>query len=102
MRRFVLYSPEQGVYLGNAMGLGFWSKWDPVGQTHACTFASEADAIAHARTWPPPLNGDIGVLAHEVQCAGPIETGGACFASVAEVQAAGLPGWDPAARPGAL
>ncbi len=56
MRRFVLYLPEWGVYLDNAMGLGFWSKEDPVGQTHACTFASEV-AIAHAATGP-----DAGVV----------------------------------------
>ena len=35
--RFVLYHPEDGVYLGGFMGLGFWSNLDPVGQPEAVT-----------------------------------------------------------------
>lgn len=37
---YVLYSDTLGVYLGNVLGLGFWSKLDPFGQGGAPTFES--------------------------------------------------------------
>lgn len=49
--RFVITHPQMGVYLGNCMGLGFWSKMDTVGQNAAVTFASVTSAEAHISSW---------------------------------------------------
>lgn len=40
-----------GIYLGSALGMGFWSKIDPVDQPSAVTFPSAEEALAHAKTW---------------------------------------------------
>lgn len=48
---YVIIHPLRGIYLGNCMGLGFWSMWDTVGQTHACTFATEHQAREHISSW---------------------------------------------------
>lgn len=84
-RRFVLVSPEMGIYLGNCLGLGFWSKLDPVGQPSAVTFESDADAIGHAQSW----DGGVpeGLTSREV------EADDGIYASVAACVAAGLEGW---------
>lgn len=55
--RFVLVHPEMGIYLGNCLGLGFWSKLDPVGQPSACTFADENEMRTHVATWESPVEG---------------------------------------------
>jgi hypothetical protein len=49
--RIVLTHPEQGIYVGNAMGLGFWSNWEAAGQDVAVSFDDEAAARAHVSTW---------------------------------------------------
>lgn len=51
MQRYVLYHDEMGIYLGSCMGLGFWTKLDPVGQNEAVTFESSEQALKHASTW---------------------------------------------------
>jgi len=85
-KRFVLYSPEHGVFLGHCLGLGFWSKVDPVGQPWACIFSSKGEAVAFVSSWkdssPFPLE------TREVMVADP-----AAGASITECVAAGLPGW---------
>lgn len=48
---YVLVSPELGVYLGNALGLGFWSKLDAAGQLDAVAFANPEIAMEFAATW---------------------------------------------------
>jgi hypothetical protein len=50
-RRFVLHHPEAGIYLGNFLGMGFWSHLDPVGQPQAVTFATETEALTHIQSW---------------------------------------------------
>ncbi len=48
---FVLVSDEMGIYLGEAFGLGFWSRLDPAGQTHAVSLTredAEALQVTHA------------------------------------------------------
>lgn len=40
-----------GVYLGYAMGLGFWTRLDPCGQHAAVTFPSLTIAAAHVASW---------------------------------------------------
>lgn len=44
MKRIALTHPEKGVYLGQAMGLGFFSLLDCVGQSSAYVFANEETA----------------------------------------------------------
>lgn len=86
--RFVLYSPEAGVYLGNCMGLGFWSKLDAAGQTMACTFPTEQDAAEHVASWDEPP-----AFVLETK---PVQVADASgYATVSEVEAAGMPGWMP-------
>jgi hypothetical protein len=47
----VINYTEMGIYLGNCLGLGFWSKLDPVGQDAAVTFPSEVEARRHVASW---------------------------------------------------
>jgi hypothetical protein len=88
-QRFVLYSEQEGIYLGNAMGLGFWSKLDPVGQDVAVTFATPEEAVGHVRTWDNPERFLKKVRARAVM----IED--TAYATIPELVAAGLPAWDP-------
>jgi len=88
--RFVIYSPDLGVYLGSALGLGFWSKLDPVGQSSAVTFGSEAECEEYMQTWNAPR------FLFEPWEAVPVATDDGTYASIESVVAAGLPGWDPA------
>jgi hypothetical protein len=56
--RIVLVHPEFGVYLGNCMGLGFWTLLDTAGQDQAITFNSETEARSHISTWEANSNPD--------------------------------------------
>lgn len=47
----VIVSDTMGIYLGNALGLGFWTLLDPAGQPSACAFENEDQARAHVATW---------------------------------------------------
>lgn len=49
--RIVVTHPKMGVYLGNCLGLGFWTLLDTVGQTSAVTFANVDDAREHISSW---------------------------------------------------
>jgi hypothetical protein len=90
---FVIYSPELGVYLGNCLGLGFWSKLDPVGQPCAVTFPTIYEAQRHAASWDTPVKDMqfIPVQADDVSK----RLGQPDYASIAACVAAGLPAWDP-------
>lgn len=81
----VMYHPELGVYLGSCMGMGFWSKLDPVSQEHACTFASADQAHEHMSSWE--CGAVEGVSFVEV------ETSADGYASIAACAKAGLPPW---------
>lgn len=50
-RGLVITHPEFGVYIGSALGLGFWTELDCAGQTSCVTFPSETDARAHIESW---------------------------------------------------
>jgi len=81
----VITHPEMGIYLGSAMGLGFWSKLDPVGQPSAVTFTSVSDAEDYMATWDggrPEGVGFADVVPDEGQ-----------YASIAACVRAGLDGW---------
>ena len=48
---YAIHHPEEGFYLGCCLGLGFWSKLDPVGQPSAATFIAVEEAKDHVRLW---------------------------------------------------
>lgn len=82
--RIALTHPEQGIYVGNAMGLGFWSNWEAAGQDVAVTFDDEAAARAHVATWDENNDADrYGYAPVSVAC----EEG---YATVDELVEAGL------------
>ncbi|WP_234053704.1 MULTISPECIES: hypothetical protein [unclassified Xanthobacter] len=81
-RQFVITHPEWGVYLGNCLGLGFWTLVDSAGQPAAVLFGSEAQAEAHIRSWDQN-NDPADYTLHAVEAAGQ-------WASAAELRAAGL------------
>lgn len=81
---FVIVHPELGVYLGCCLGLGFWSKLDPVGQSAAVVFDSPEQAAAHVASWDDFTDN---WTTHPVT---PDKNG---YASVAACVAAGLEGW---------
>lgn len=88
MTRFVLFHPTDGIFLGNCMGLGFWSLLDPVGQDEAVTFADRIEAIdAKAVSISPDE-----FCAVEIR---PVEVANPPYATLAECVAAGLPSWEP-------
>lgn len=90
MKRLVIVHPEMGIYLGNFMGLGFWSKLDPVGQPSAITFATESEAKEHMEE---ALGVPLPTFAyHEVE-ADEYVRHGLWFASITACVKAGLPGW---------
>ena len=80
MTRFVIYSPEDGVFLGHALGLAFFSKLDTAGQTAAPTFADANDAAELLG-----LFGQVRLV--------PVTPDQGDYASMAACMAAGLPGW---------
>ncbi len=51
MKTVVIISPELGVYMGNGLGLAFWSKLDFIDQDHAPVFDDEAQARKHIQSW---------------------------------------------------
>lgn len=86
--RYLLVSDEAGIYLGSYLGLGFWSKLDPVGQDAACTFDSPSDVAQFMATWDNQPNGNV----RTVEVTPDIKGG---YASIAACVAAGLDAWDP-------
>lgn len=89
MTRYVINSTVAGVYLGNCMGLGFWSQWDAVGQDSATVFESESAAIEHIESWHGPQPADL--RPHVV----PVECADERWATIAECVASGLERWTP-------
>lgn len=89
----VLYCESLGVYLGSALGLAFWSKLDPVGQTHACTFENEVQAREHVNSWDSQPEGIrcVPVIADQKRTFADENH----YASIASCVAAGLPAWNP-------
>lgn len=98
-RGFALVHATDGVFLGTAMGLAFWSNLDPVGQEAAVLFPSEQEAAEFVSTWT--LGGMteqqkasfLGALrVYEVEA----DAFNGTAASIAACAKAGLPAWDPA------
>ena len=85
----IIHHPDMGVYLGNCMGLGFWSKLDPAGQDTAATFPDEDAARDHLFTWDDPVDGCEFLEVHVD------ESSGEHYASIEACVAAGCEAWDP-------
>lgn len=81
----VIYHEKDGIYLGSAMGFGFWSKIDPVGQPSAVTFPDQATAEAYMGTWDGEHPQDVQFIE--------VATDRDGYASVEACVQAGLPGW---------
>ncbi len=81
----VIFTQGNGVYLGSCMGLGFWSKLDPVGQDAAVTFPDVSAAEDHMASWECGRPSDVSFVEVIADADG--------FASIAACQAAGLPAW---------
>lgn len=85
-RRYVIYKEGLGVYLGHALGLGFWSKLDPVGQDMAVTFETVEATHEHITSWPHQPEGCV---------IKPINIAEDTYATIEECMAVGIPKWDP-------
>lgn len=83
---FVIYTEEEGVFLGSCMGLGFWSKLDAVDLGAAVTFPSIDDAEAFMAEWES--GSPAGVALVPVV---PDQDDG--YASIEACMRAGLPEW---------
>lgn len=83
---FVIFSEGDGVFIGECMGLGFWSKLDPVDQDCAVTFPSVDEAEAYMAGWEGgrPAGASLVPVV-------PDQADG--FASIAACMRAGLPEW---------
>jgi len=83
---YVITCEELGIYLGNAMGMGFWTRIDTCGQPCAVAFVTKADAQAHVRSW---LDNNHPDSYRYVECEADL-MGDFLFASIAQLKAAGL------------
>lgn len=88
---YLITHPERGIYLGSAMGMGFWSKCDPVGQPSAVTFPSREEANQYMASWDggtPPGIELVAVTPDDGQ-----------YASIQACVDAGLEGWIDSVTP---
>ena len=90
MNAFVIYHEEMGVYLGHAIGLGFWSKLDPAGQPSAVCFPTADAAREHAQSWETQVS-DLQFVAVDADDVGRRES----YATAQACANAGLPAWQP-------
>ena len=85
--RYLLMHPEWGIFIGTFLGMGLWSKLDCLGQAYAVTFSSATEALEWAQDSCP------------VECKKMfttyLTTKEKSHATIAEIVAAGLEGWDP-------
>lgn len=87
MKKIIINSDECGVYLGNCLGMGFWSKLDPVGQMEACVFENIEDAQNHIDSWDENSITDIQFLEVESNCG--------YYATIKQCIDAGADAWNP-------
>jgi hypothetical protein len=86
---WVIYSEEAGVYLGSCMGMGFWSKMDPVGQDAAAVFPTVNDINAYVQSVDNPANfPKFTAVQVEIDV-------NEQWASIQSCVNAGLPAWNP-------
>lgn len=51
MTRVVIVHPERGIFIGEFLGMGFWTKWEVAEQSCVVTFEDEADARDYVSGW---------------------------------------------------
>jgi hypothetical protein len=83
--RVLLHHKTMGIYLGSALGFGFWSKLDPCGQDAAWTFESIEQAREAVASWDSPVENPM--FTH-------VEVDGE-FATIEQCVAVGLEPWEP-------
>jgi hypothetical protein len=85
----VIVHPTDGIFIGEKLGLGVWSKLDPAGQDAAAAFKDVAEAEAVMRRW---IGGrPDGVVFRQVEA----DRNNGLHASIEACVRAGLPAWDP-------
>lgn len=82
---FVIYQENDGVFLGQFLGLAFWSKIDPAAQSEAVTFPTAEAADEFMATWDGGRPAGIRLV--------PVQESSQGAASIANCVQAGLPGW---------
>lgn len=82
--RVAIVHDQHGVYLGSFMGLGFFSMLDSAAQTEAAVFESVAQATGCIAGWNEPAASDQSLRLVILNTANDM------FATVGELQAAGL------------
>jgi hypothetical protein len=83
VKRYVLVHRRQGIFVGEMMGLGFWSKMDSIEQTSVQCFENIQGLISWIITWKQgndPLDYDYAV----------VEVGQPHEATVRELKSSGL------------
>lgn len=58
MKRIVIVHDEMGIFVGGAMGLGFFSMVDTGGQCVACLWDTEEEAREFVDEWKPKQDPD--------------------------------------------
>jgi hypothetical protein len=48
---YAIVHERDGIYVGTALGLAFFSKLDSVGQQHAPLFTDKQSAVTHLKQW---------------------------------------------------
>jgi hypothetical protein len=89
--RYAAYHEEMGVYLGEFLGLGFWTLLDPAGLPVAVTFKNPAEIRDYFTRAKDPLP-DIHAVPVQASIQG-------AYATVQDCIQAGLPGWCPGESP---
>jgi hypothetical protein len=82
MKRWIITHDEWGIFLGVALGAGWWTKLDSVGQPSAVAFGSREEANQIMTLMRPPNDHEEYIII-EIECTG-------LFATIPELRAAGL------------
>lgn len=80
-----LYAPDEGVFMGEQLGLGFWSNLENLDMDTIVTFPSEQAARTYVSTWPAQPK-DLRFVFVEADADG--------TSSMQACIRAGLPGWE--------
>lgn len=101
--RYVLVSRIHGIYLGSALGMGFWTGLDAAGQTEAVTFESPEAGRAHMARWEDPPDPEEATVYSFVPVRVPAHQQDpqtrVAWVTQEQCREAGLPGWDPSGDP---
>lgn len=80
---YVLIHKDSGLFVCSVTGLPYFTTDRGHGQEHVCTFESEQQAFDIVETW----NGDHDLAGYRCH---PVATENPCYASIEELDAAGL------------